>query len=216
MPNLISFKQRVATTVCQHSAIFKSVFIDYEYLVCSPAFVQNPYYIVTAYADNFLHLTGNAYRNPQEFFDKCYNGTLTETDISFTRRGQTENMVKGSIRRKIKVLPNLVNIFNNPLKAEESFSKNRVVCSFATSDNACTVGFTLTSHDSFRVRPMTLLSGFELNPEKSHDVELILRRKAGDKCFDTIVFGNPCMLTKYKESIFDLLSNQLKQLALTK
>ena len=210
--NSVSFKQRVASTVCQYSSAFKSVFVDYEYLVCSPAFILNPYYIVTSNEDNFLHLTGISYRNPQDFFNKCITGTLSEADISFLKRGQTESAVKGSVRRKINVLPNLVNIFNAPLIAEEAFSKNRIICSFGASDNSCTVGFTLTAGNSLKVRPMTLLSGYELNPVNSKAVELILRRKSGDAVFDTIIIGNFNALTKYRDAIFDLISDSLKQL----
>ena len=211
MADLISFKQRVAETVSQYSADFKSVFVDYEYLVCSPAFVLNPYYIITADKDNYLHLTGVSYRDPNDFFNKCSTGTLTEADISFAKRGQAESAVKGSVRRKINVLPNLVRIFDSSLIVEESFSKNRVVCSFGASDNSCTVGFTLTSGNSLRVRPMTLLSGSELDRAKARDVELILRRKTGGSSFDTLLLGDTDMLLKYRTSLWELLSEQLKE-----
>lgn len=212
MTDIISFKQRVATTVSQYSAAFKSVFVDYDYLVCSPVFVLNPYYIITAGEDNYLHLTGISFGDPQDFFNRCADGTLTESDISFVKRGQAESAVKGSVRRKITVLPNLVRIFETPLIVEESFSKNRVVCSFGASDNSCTIGFTLANADNLYVRPMTLLSGSELDPEKVGNVELILRRKTGTELFDTILFGGTEELAKHKNTIANLLSDSLKQL----
>ena len=36
----------------------KKYYVDFEYLICSAAFVKNEYYIASAYEDNYLHLTG--------------------------------------------------------------------------------------------------------------------------------------------------------------
>ncbi len=39
-----------------------------------------------------------------QFFDKALNKSLTENDFDFTKKGQTEKMVKGSVRRKVRFL----------------------------------------------------------------------------------------------------------------
>ena len=62
--------------------------------------------------DNFQHLTGvNSLIGPQEFYKKSIDGTLNENDFDFIKRNQSEKSVKGSVRRKIKVLPDMMNIF---------------------------------------------------------------------------------------------------------
>ena len=211
MANVISFKARVAKQVSQYASGFQSVFVDYEYLVCSKAFTQKPFYIVTAKQDNYMHLTGIPFKDAQLFFDKCINSSLAEVDIGFVKKGQSESEVKGSIRRKISVLPNLISIFSKSLMAEESFSKNRVICSFGTSDGACTVGFTLTHNENPMVKPMTLLSKSELDMAKSKPVDLILRRKTGYIKFDTLIFGNADSIDTYRSSIGTLLSDNLAE-----
>ena len=49
-----SFKERVKESVIQNAYSYKKYFVDYEYLLCSAAFVKNEYYIVSAYEDNYL------------------------------------------------------------------------------------------------------------------------------------------------------------------
>ena len=39
-----------------------------------------------------------------QFFDMALNKSLTENDFDFTKKGQTEKMVKGSVRRKVRFL----------------------------------------------------------------------------------------------------------------
>ena len=53
-----SFKERVKESVIKNAYSYKKYFVDYEYLLCSAAFVKNEYCIVSAYEDNYLHLTG--------------------------------------------------------------------------------------------------------------------------------------------------------------
>ena len=92
-----SFKERVKQTVIQNAYSYKKYFVDYEYLIFSTAFVNNEYYIVSAYNDNYLHLTGlHTSLNATDFFEKCYTGTLEESDFDFCKSGQNESEVKGS------------------------------------------------------------------------------------------------------------------------
>ena len=44
--NFISYKQRVCEKLTISASIYKSVFIDFDYLIYSDKFVLNPYYII--------------------------------------------------------------------------------------------------------------------------------------------------------------------------
>ena len=75
------------------------------------------------------------------------------------------------------------------LYVQDKFVKNRVVCTIGASDCACTVGFIQSSKQKMaRAFPKTLLKGNEL--KDTHKVELLLRRKKGNKKFDEILIGN--------------------------
>ena len=126
-----SLKGRVCLEMMKVVKNYKKVYLDYEYLICSDAFMKRKYYIVDAQKDNFQHLTGvHSLISPKMFFDKCYQQTLTEEDFDFVKKGQDEKSVKGTVRRKIKVLPDMMNLFRNGLLAEESFVKNKIYSRF--------------------------------------------------------------------------------------
>lgn len=208
-----SFKERVKNIAIAEAINYKRNYVDYEYLVCSSAFLLKNYYVLDAKEDNYQHLIGvHALIDPKDFFEKCYLGKLEETDFDFIKRGQSEKSVKGSVREKIKVLSNAMNIFNNnTIKIQESFSKNKVHCSFATSDNVCTLGFI----DTGKSRPMTLLKGNDLDLNKAKDVSLVLRKSTGKEKFDEIIIGNLETLMIYYEKIKayvdeSLLSSEIK------
>lgn len=106
--------------------------------------------------DNFLHLTGVITNlSPKDFYNKCISGNLLESDFDIGSKQR-----KGSIRRKINVLSDAMNLFvaGKKIVVEEKFVKNKVVCSFARSDNTCTLGFILENN----AKPKTLLKGNEL------------------------------------------------------
>lgn len=85
MNNNYSFKQRVCETAINCSKIYMSEFVENSYLICSNAFTNNPYYVINAHADNFQHLLGIHSLVPaKDFFDKCYDGTLTVDNFDFT------------------------------------------------------------------------------------------------------------------------------------
>lgn len=107
------------------------------------------------------------------------------------------------------MLPDIMTLFKEGLQTEESFKKNKVICSFATADGNCTLGFTETE----KARPKSLIKGNELKNPKP--VELILRRKTGRELFGEIIVGDSVTLNKYKEHIgkivvADLFSNKRK------
>lgn len=105
-----SFKERVKETLISNAYSYKKYYVDYEYLLCSKAFEKCEYYIVATHEDNYLHLTGvHTGLDAATFFEKCYKGTLEETDFDFSKKRQNENEVKGSVRRKINSLPAIMN-----------------------------------------------------------------------------------------------------------
>ena len=201
------FKERVRQVAIEQAKVYEQVFLRHEYLLCSEAFRSQPYYIISAHADNYRHLVGvNTSFSAEMFFKKCLDGTLATDDFDFCKHGQSEKEVKGAVRDKIIVLPNFLAMIGSPLSAEESFVKGRVHCNFATTDSDATVGFISSS----KSKPMTLLRGNRLNPSKSAAVDLILRRSVGAPFFDEIIYGNEKMLAKYRESIGMILAETLK------
>ena len=194
----VSFKDRVRTVIIREAKRYKENFVDYEYLLCSNAFEMKEYYIIDAKKDNFQHLTGvNSLVSPLEFFEKSYNGTLNICDFDFNKQGQSENAVIGSVRRKISVLPNMMDLFNGPIEVEENFVKNSISCSFATTDNKCTLGFI----NSSKARPRSLIKGNGLNNIKAKEVDLILRKLSNKEKFDELIIGNIEILKKYYPKI---------------
>ena len=121
-----TFKQNVLSAICNGAQVYKDIFIDFEYQVFSKAFTRNSFYIISATKSNFLHLTGvNTQLSADQFFDKALNKSLTENDFDFTKKGQTEKMVKSSVRRKVRFLSSLDKIFGKSSLVEESFNKNQ-------------------------------------------------------------------------------------------
>lgn len=201
-----SFKERVAQIANEQAKIYKSVYVDYEYLLCSNAFTHSDYYIIAATPKNYKHLIGvNSPLSPEDFYDKCLASRLSPTDFDFVKKNQSEKDVKGSVRRKIKALPAFNTMITKDLVAQERFVKNKVVCSFATTDAAITAGFI----DAGKARPKTLLSGDEIDWSKADSVDLILRKKVGEPLFTDILVGSHDDLLCYYPKIKNLISDQL-------
>ncbi|WP_051656582.1 PBECR4 domain-containing protein [Butyrivibrio sp. AE3004] len=107
----ISFKERVKNCAIENAPKFNDNFINYEYCIISKAFSDSGYYITKALDGNYLHLVGvNTSMPPDTFFKKCLNRTLSENDFDFVKRGVGKNALKGTVREKIRVLPNMVEI----------------------------------------------------------------------------------------------------------
>lgn len=201
--NQVSFKERVRQSLISNSRSYKYYFIDYEYLLCSDGFRNKNYYIVAANKDNYLHLTGViSYVSAQDFFDKCFDGILEDKDfeVEGTHRG---NDVKGSVRRKISVLPNIFGIFSASPDVQEDFQKGRIFCSFAAGMSSCTLGFTRTQ----KTVPQTLLKGNIL--DKPVSLKLVLRRGRGKDKFGEIVVGGEEAILDYYDQIKPLLTERL-------
>lgn len=201
-----SFKERVKETVIYNARLYKRYYVDYEYLICSKSFLHNEYYIISAYEDNYLHLTGlHTFLNASKFFEKCYDGTLEESDFDFEKDGQTEGEVKGSVRRKINSLPNIMYMFSSGTMVEEDFVKNRIRCALAAGNTSATLGFTIAG----KAKPMTLLKGNELDSSKAKKLDLVLRREKGKDKFEDIIVGNTEALNMYKDAIEEVVVEEL-------
>ncbi len=202
----ISFKERVRQTVIDCSKKYKSNYVDYDYLVCSKAFTKKDYYIISAYEDNYQHLTGvHSLISPQDFFNKCYDGSLSECDFDFIKKGQSEKSVKGSVREKIAVLDSTMDLFSYPeIYVEESFHKNRVFCSFATAINSFTLGF---ANDKYAT-PKSLLKNNKLS-NNLNKVDLIIRKHKTEELYNEIVLVNNETIKNYYDRIEHLLSSEL-------
>ena len=198
------FKTRVKEELMQCALIYKSLLMDYEYLICSQAFKNRSYYIFYGTKDNFLHLTGvNTKLKAADFFFKCLDQTLTEDDFDFSKPNQSDKDVKGCVRKKLKVFPGIVDILKPGVIAEEQFSKGKIFCSFATATGTLTLGFIAPG----KSRPKTLLEGNHLKNPKP--VDLILRKPVNTELFEEIILGESSDLTNYLSEISSLISVSL-------
>lgn len=204
---MMSFKERVKNAAIANAPIYEENFIKYEYLVCSKAY-NNDYHILKADKSNYLHLIGiHTGLKAEHFFEKCMAAgkeQLKESDFDFMKAGKDEKEVKGSVRKKIDVLPKIKNFFNQPLFTEEGFKKNSVNCAFATSDNCLTLGFVKEG------RPKTLLKSNKLDRSRQKEVDLIFRKPRGStRPYAEIVYGDVKKIELYKESIQGIVDKKL-------
>lgn len=175
-----SFKERVRLKLMDCAVLYYELLVQKDYLIFSRNFRYQKYYIVSAFEDNFLHLTGvQTSLEAKNFFEKCYQKTIKDTDFELGGKSQ-----KGSIRRKISVLENAIKIFSSEdIVVEERFHKNRISCSFAAAERVCTIGFTNTE----LTKPQTVLKGYQLQSEI--EVDFILSRDKGEIDFHTVVYN---------------------------
>ena len=59
---------------------------------------------------------------------------MKTSDFDFIKSDQSEKSVKGSVRQKIKALPQMLEMFDKELFAEKNFKKNKVSCLFAAAE----------------------------------------------------------------------------------
>ncbi len=207
MEEQISFKERVRKQIIESAKIYQSYYVDYEYLVCSSELKQKPYYILKSNGDNFLHLTGvYTELKAEEFYEKAFNGTLSEDDfeVEYGETTEKKKSSKGTIRRKINALPYIGSLFTTDSVMEEEYSKNKIHCSFATSESNITMGFVELKGNA---RPKTLLKGNGLNNNKVVAIENVFRRKTGTDKFNEVILGDVASLRV--QSAKELLDNSL-------
>ena len=137
----VSFKERVKKAAIANAGLYELNYVNVEYLVCSEAF-RDRFRIIKSDKGNYLHLIGvHTDLTAEGFFNKCKDGILEETDFDFVKPKSNEKSVKGSVREKIVVLPEIMTLFEKKIFAEEHFKKNKVEYTFATSDNKCTLQY---------------------------------------------------------------------------
>ncbi len=202
-----SFKERVKECAINNAAQFKKIFIENEYCIISEAFEETGYYVVKAHAGNYLHLVGVNTSIPADiFFKKCLNGTLTENDFDFSKRGVGSNALKGAVREKIKVMPDMMDLFNGePIDIQQSFKRNQVECAIASSDGVCTLGFSESGH------PKSLLKGDYLDFTKRCTVDAIVSKSEGSEKFDCIVMNNLVDSSYINEEIKEILTEAVSE-----
>ena len=150
-----------------------------------------------------MHLLGiHTELSAEEFFQKCYDGSLVENDFDFTKKNQPEKSVKGSVRQKIKVLPDMLKMYDRELIAQEDFKKNRVECAFATAEDTHTLGYAAAG------RPKSLLQKNELDEDKAQKVDLIFKKQRGTDKFTDLICGDEKLVMEYMEQIAALVDDK--------
>ena len=205
-----TFKDRIVECAISCSSIYKDRFGEYDYLVCSEAFEGDHHQEIKAEANNYLHLIGvNTNLSASEFFKKCIDKELKASDFDFIKSDQSEKSVKGSVRQKIKALPQMLEMFDKELFAEKNFKKNKLSCLFATADADFTLGFVETG------RPKSLMRRNQLNEKRQKPVELVLKKKRGEQFYTERVVGDDTLFEKYKENIKDYIESNVSKESVT-
>lgn len=190
-----SFKTRVREEAIEYAKDYSDIFLNKEYLIFSNSFKIQPYYLLKAYKGNYLHLIDvHTTLNPEEFFNRCFDGSLTEDDFDFLFQGENEQKVKGTVRRKIKAAAHIKDFYKEIVGVEEKFQKGKIICKLAGSDGKITIGFTKNDISV----PMTLLYGNELN-NTTVKCDLVLSKDINCEEYKDILIGNNDVLSSFLE-----------------
>ena len=216
MAGQVSFKTRVLNTIIQCAKQYNTFYVEQNHLLVSNAFKKKPYYIIQAEKDNFLHLTGvSTSLSAVDFFDKAMDGTLAESDIQLITHGKSEKDSKGTIRQKIKNLTSLTAVVGRSCMVQEDFKRNAVLCTFASANAQCTVGFIATPK---LARPKSLLNGNVVDPTQSAPIKLALAKARSDQKYNSIEIGTiddvADNLTLIQEFLSDSLITQAQTVLL--
>lgn len=202
MDNMVSFKERVRQVAINESQNYKEIFLDYDYLICFDSLSIKRFYLITATEKNYAHLIGvNIKCSPYDFFVKCTDGSLMETDFDFVKPGQNEEDVKGTVRRKIMSLEKMKNFFKSKILVEESFKRNKIMCAIAASDSNITIGFS----SGGKSYPKTLLKGNELS-SNAVEPSLIFRKSKSSDLFSELIYGDKNDIAFYADMINHLIT----------
>lgn len=216
MAGQVSFKTRVLNTIIQCAKQYNTFYVEQNHLLVSNAFKKKPYYIIQAEKDNFLHLTGvSTSLSAVDFFDKAMDGTLAESDIQLITHGKSEKDSKGTIRQKIKNLTSITAVVGRSCMVQEDFKRNAVLCTFASANAQCTVGFIATPR---LARPKSLLNGNVVDPTQSAPIKLALAKARSDQKYSSIEIGTindvADNLTLIQEFLSDSLITQAQTVLL--
>lgn len=207
MAGQVSFKTRVLNTIIQCAKQYNTFYVEQNHLLVSNAFKKKPYYIIQAEKDNFLHLTGvSTSLSAVDFFDKAMDGTLAESDIQLITHGKSEKDSKGTIRQKIKNLTSITAVVGRSCMVQEDFKRNAVLCTFASANAQCTVGFIATPK---LARPKSLLNGNVVDPTQSAPIKLALAKARSDQKYNSIEIGTIDDVADNLTLIQELLSDSL-------
>lgn len=73
----MNFKERVTKELIHGAKLYTENLLNRQFLLYSSLFQCRKFYIIRAYEDNFLHLTGvTTQLSPREFFEKCSHGII--------------------------------------------------------------------------------------------------------------------------------------------
>ena len=207
MAGQVSFKTRVLNTIIQCAKQYNTFYVEQNHLLVSNAFKKKPYYIIQAEKDNFLHLTGvSTSLSAVDFFDKAMDGTLAESDIQLITHGKSEKDSKGTIRQKIKNLTSITAVVGRSCMVQEDFKRNAVLCTFASANAQCTVGFIATPK---LASPKSLLNGNVVDPTQSAPIKLALAKARSDQKYNSIEIGTIDDVADNLTLIQELLSDSL-------
>lgn len=152
--NLFDFKQHLIDSAQSYFKLLNIAVV----IECND-FVNQKRYILRFFKDGFLHLTGlETDLSKNEFYEKCFSGTIATSDFYFGSRSD-----KKTVKRKLKSLKNIYDIFTKDIFVQESFIKNKIECKIATSDGRCTIGFVDARQ---YLRPKTILANNHLDINK--------------------------------------------------
>lgn len=108
------------------------------YIFQSDDFKSRNFYIISFNEENFLHLTGvKTTLKALDFYKKCFEGTISGADFDC----DSDKILKGKVKEKMKHLPNICSIILQCYELKESFSKGRVTCILVGTQKDFTVGF---------------------------------------------------------------------------
>ena len=154
-----SFKSTIRNKLVQAANSYSNL-LNKKIVLHSDEFDCSDQYVIRFFKTNFLHLTGvKTILSAGEFFDKCLNGTIIETEFDITSTKEQ----KGLVRLKMKHLPLINTFFKQALLVQENFDKGSIKCLIATSDGKCTIGFV---DAKYHVRPKTVLDKNHLKKDK--------------------------------------------------
>ena len=164
-----SFKENVLDSILTGAKSYQGL-LGVDFIVRSEAFRFRDEYVIRFNADNFLHLTGvKTGLSPKEFFYKAAAGSLSLDDFDC----ESTSQLKGTVRLKARNIRNIGAFFDRTVAVQEKLVSGRVICLFAATDGAFTLGFT----GGRVINPMSLLNKDKTDPALATSNFVIERKK---------------------------------------
>ena len=132
-----AFKAKTLSTLITSAREYAKL-LESFYIFQSDDFKNKNFYIISFNEENFLHLTGvKTNLKALNFYEKCFEGTISEMDFDC----DSNKILKGKVKEKMKHLPNICSIIHQCHELEETFSKGRVTCTLVATQKDFTIGF---------------------------------------------------------------------------